>query len=99
MSFAKTAKPAFPYYSKGRHELGAGRYAPNCALGERITLGDNVKIGGCGGKPYTSYTKTMKPYPFDNFLFQNGDNFLFQNGDTFVFEEDTGPGYTITEKP
>ena len=50
-------------------------------------------------KPTASWDKGVKPYPFDNFLFQDGNNFLFQDGNYFVFERDLTANYTKTAKP
>lgn len=61
MAWSKTTKPAPSYHNRGRHEIAKGRRLPNCALGDRIIIGENLMIGGCGGKAATSYTTTAKP--------------------------------------
>lgn len=50
-------------------------------------------------KPTSSFTKTGKPYPLDNFLFQDGNNFLFQDANYFVYEKSLTPAFTKTAKP
>lgn len=50
-------------------------------------------------KPTADFSRTEKPYPLDQYLFQDGNYFIFQDGLVFVYEKSLAGDFTRIVKP